>query len=145
MLAIKSPTKNVNNVDPINFMTKILVIDDDVNTTRLIDHVLSKEGYEIHVVNNSEESLSEALRAKPDLILLDLMMPGIDGIGTCKMLQAQPELREIPILLLSAAGDIKNKVEAFDAGARDFITKPVHFEELKSRIKVWVNHRESHR
>ena len=144
MLTTKNQIKE-QNIGIINFMPKILVIDDDVNTTHMLGNVFSKEGYEIHEVNNSEEALSEALRAKPDLILLDLMMPGIDGIGTCKILQANPELREVPILLLSAAGDIKNKVEAFNAGARDFITKPVHLEELKSRIKVWVNYRESHR
>jgi len=138
-------TKNIKNGNAANFTKKILVIDDDVNTTRLIDIVFSREGYEIHAVNNSEESLPEALRAKPDLILLDLMMPGIDGIKTCKILQAHPDLKEVPILLFSSAGDIKSKVEAFNAGARDFITKPVHFEELKSRVKVWVNYRESHR
>jgi len=137
--------KNIKNGNAANFTKKILVIDDDVNTTRLIDIVFSREGYEVHAVNNSEESLPEALRAKPDLILLDLMMPGIDGIKTCKLLQAHPDLREVPVLLFSSAGDIKNKVEAFNAGARDFITKPVHFEELKSRVKVWVNYRESHR
>jgi DNA-binding response OmpR family regulator len=138
-------TKNIKNANAANFTKKILVIDDDINTTRLIDIVFSREGYEIHAVNNSEESLPEALRAKPDLILLDLMMPGVDGIKTCKILQAHPDLQEIPILLFSSAGDIKSKVEAFNAGARDFITKPVHFEELKSRVKVWVNYRESHR
>ena len=124
-------------------MAKILVIDDDVNTTRLLDDVFSKEGYEVYAINNSDDALTEALNARPDLILLDLMMPGIDGIGTCRVLRGNSELRNVPILLFSAAGDVKRKVEAFNAGARDFITKPVHVEELKSRIKTWVNIQES--
>jgi DNA-binding response OmpR family regulator len=121
-------------------MAKILVIDDDINTTHLLGNVFSKDGYEVHAVNNSEDALSEALAAKPDLILLDLMMPGIDGIGTCRVLQGNSELRNVPILLFSAVGDVKSKVEAFNAGARDFITKPVHVDELKSRIRIWINH-----
>jgi len=133
----------LENVDIIITMAKILVIDDDINTTWLIDNVFSKAGYEIHSVNTSVNALSEALTVKPDLILLDLMMPEIDGIGTCKILQAHPELKDIPILVFSASGDIKSKVAAFKAGARDFITKPVHVEELKSRIRTWINQRES--
>jgi len=119
----------LENVDIIITMAKILVIDDDINTTWLIDNVFSKEGYEIHTINTSVNALPEALSIKPDLILLDLMMPEIDGIGTCKILQAH--------------GDINSKLEAFKAGARDFITKPVHVEELKSRIRTWINQRES--
>ena len=121
-------------------MAKILVIDDDINTTWLIDNVFSKEGYEIHTVNTSVTALSEALIIQPDLILLDLMMPEIDGIGTCKTLQAHPKLKDVPILVFSASGDINSKVAAFKAGAKDFITKPVHVEELKSRIRTWINH-----
>ncbi len=70
-------------------------------------------------------------------------MPDTDGIETCKALKANSELRKTPILMFSAMGDVKRKVEAFNAGARDFITKPVHVEELKSRIKTWVNTQES--
>lgn len=125
-------------------MAKILVIDDDVNTTWLIENVFSKEGYEVFSVNISAMAETEALQVEPDLILLDLMMPDIDGIETCKILQANNELRNIPILVFSSVGDIESKVEAFNAGARDFITKPVHINELKSRVKTWVNQREGH-
>jgi DNA-binding response OmpR family regulator len=121
-------------------MKKLLVIDDDVNTTWLLDNLFSKAGYEIHALNNSEMAVNTALEVNPDLILLDLMMPGIDGIETCKALQADPNTQKTPILIFSAVGDIKSKVEAFNAGARDFITKPVHIEELKSRIRTWLNH-----
>jgi len=124
-------------------MAKILIVDDDINTTWLIDNIFSKEGYEIHTVNISANAMSEALVFKPDLILLDLMMPDTDGIAICKIIKANSELSHIPILMFSAVGDVKRKVEAFNAGVRDFITKPVHVEELKSRIKTWVNAQES--
>jgi DNA-binding response OmpR family regulator len=124
-------------------MPKILIIDDDISTTLLIDNIFSKEGYEIRTVNISTNTIPEALLFRPDLIILDLMMPDTDGIETCKALKANSELRKTPILMFSAVGDVKRKVEAFNAGARDFITKPVHVEELKSRIKAWLNSQES--
>lgn len=119
-------------------MNKILVVDDDVNTTWLMENVFSKAGYEIHTVNHSEMAVAEALNTNPDLILLDLMMPGIDGIGVCKALQSEPRTQKIPVLVFSAAGDINSKLEAFNAGAKDYISKPVHIEELKSRIRTWL-------
>jgi DNA-binding response OmpR family regulator len=119
-------------------MSRILVVDDDVNTTWLMENVFSKAGYEIHTVNNSEMAVAMALSTNPDLILLDLMMPGIDGIGICKALQAEPFTKNIPILVFSAVGDINSKLEAFSAGAKDYISKPVHIEELKSRIRIWL-------
>ncbi len=119
-------------------MAKILIIDDDVNTTWLMDNAFSKAGYEIHAINNSARAVQEAIASQPDLIIVDLMMPDIDGIATCKALQAEPQTQKIPILVFSAVGDVHRKVEAFQAGAKDFITKPVHIEELKSRINTWL-------
>ena len=118
-----------------------MFIDDDVNTTGLMDNVFSKVGYKIHSLNNSSLAVTEALTVRPDLIILDLVMPGMDGIQTCQALQTNANTRNIPVLIFSAVGDINCKVEAFEAGARDFITKPVHVEELKSRIRTWLNHK----
>ena len=139
---MKTQTYQSAKIDIINSMAKILVIDDDVHTTWLIDSVFSKEGYQVFSVNISANALSEALQVKPDIILLDLMMPDVDGIETCKILLANNELKDTPILVFSAVGEVERKVEAFNAGARDFITKPVHIDELKSRIRAWTNHRE---
>lgn len=125
-------------------MKKILVVDDDVNTTLLMESVVSKAGYEIHAINNSAQTVSEAINIRPDLIILDLMMPGTNGIETCQALQANSGTKHIPIIIFSAVGDINSKVEAFNAGAKDFITKPVHLEELKSRMRTWVNHKNGH-
>jgi|SRR6476469_784020 len=122
-------------------MPKIMFIDDDVNTTGLMDNVFSKVGYKIHSLNNSSLAVTEALTVRPDLNILDLVMPGMDGIQTCQALQTNANTRNIPVLIFSAVGDINCKVEAFEAGARDFITKPVHVEELKSRIRTWLNHK----
>ena len=119
-------------------MPKILIIDDDVNTTTLMDSVFSKAGYEIRTTNYSSNAVSEAIAGHPDLIIVDLMMPEIDGIATCKALQAEPQTQKIPILVFSAVGDVQKKVEAFKAGAKDFIIKPIHIEELKSRINTWL-------
>lgn len=122
-------------------MTKILIIDDDVNTTWLMDNVFSKAGYEIHSVNNSLLAVSEAISIQPDLIIVDLMMPGVDGIEICQALKANQQTNKIPVLVFSAVGDVNSKVRAFDAGAKDFIPKPIHIEELKSRIRIWTEHR----
>jgi DNA-binding response OmpR family regulator len=124
-----------------NGKAKILIIDDDVNTTVLMDNVFTKDGFEVTSVNNSSNALSAALSTHPDLILLDLLMPHVDGIETCKTLSSHPELNRTPILFFSAVGDVSAKVEAFNAGARDFISKPIHLEELKSRVRVWVEKR----
>lgn len=126
-----------------NGKAKILIIDDDVNTTVLMDNVFTKDGFEVHSVNNSSNALSAALSTHPDLILLDLLMPQVDGIETCKTLSSHPDLNHTPILFFSAVGDVSSKVEAFSAGARDFITKPIHLEELKSRVRVWVEKQSS--
>lgn len=122
-------------------MTKkrILIIDDDSNTTWLMENVLSKEGYQIHRLHDSSEAVATALSQKPDLIILDLMMPGFDGIEVCRQLHLQAETKKTPVLVLSAVGSIDRKVDAYNAGARDFITKPVHVEELKGKIKVWLS------
>lgn len=120
-------------------MTKILIADDDKSTTQLLEIILSKDKYEIATVNNSNEVLSSALLHCPDLILLDLIMPGIDGIEICKNLRAEPQFAQIPIIFFTSIGDIKKKVAAFGSGATDFITKPAHPEELKIRIKVLLS------
>jgi DNA-binding response OmpR family regulator len=125
-----------NNLGKIG--AKILIVDDDVNTTQLIENILSKEGYESISTNDSTHALSIAISSHPDLILLDLMMPDIDGIGLCKVFQSNQSLSSVPIIVFTAMGNIENKVAAFNAGAKDYITKPIHIEEFKLRIKMWL-------
>jgi len=127
-------------------MAKILIIDDDVNTTELMQKLFTKAGYEIEAINHGSCAVPKAIASHPDLIIVDLMMPDVDGIATCRALQAETQTQRIPILVFSAMGDIQQKIEAFKAGAKDFITKPVHIEELKSRINTWLeqNHNGNH-
>ncbi len=120
-------------------MARILIIDDDKSTTRLLDIILSKDNYEVATVNNSDEALTTAFLHNPNLILLDLMMPGVDGLEICRNLRAEPQFAQIPIIFFTSIGNIEEKVAAFGSGATDFITKPVHPEELKIRIKALIN------
>lgn len=122
-------------------MGKILIVDDDQGTTKLLEFILSKEGYDVVSINNSCDTLTTALMCEPSLILLDLLMPSPDGFEVCRNVREKSQFAHIPIIFFTSVGDINFKVEAFEAGARDFITKPVHVEELKSRIRTWLNYR----
>ena len=119
----------------------ILIVDDDQGTTKLLEFILSKEGYDVVSINNSCDTLTTALMCEPSLILLDLLMPSPDGFEVCRNVREKSQFAHIPIIFFTSVGDINFKVEAFEAGARDFITKPVHVEELKSRIRTWLNYR----
>jgi pilus assembly protein CpaE len=123
-------------------MARILIIDDDKGTTRLLEIILSKEKYKIATVNNSNEALSTALLFNPNLILLDLMMPGVDGFEICRNLRAELQFAQIPIIFFTSIGNIEVKVAAFGSGANDFLTKPVHPQELKIRIKTLISRSE---
>jgi len=125
-------------------MGKILVVDDDQGTTKLLEYILSKEGYEVITVNNSRDTLSAALAHAPNLILLDLIMPCVDGFELCKDLRAKTQFAYVPIIFFTSVSDIEKKVAAFGSGANDYITKPIHPKELKLRIKALIgngNHR----
>jgi len=116
-------------------MAKIMVVDDDNQATALLEDVLTMEGHEVVVVNDSSTVLKRATETKPDAFLLDLMMPDPDGFKVCRMLRAELSFRQTPILIVTALDDTDSKIVAFGAGADDYITKPYHIEELTDRIK----------
>jgi PleD family two-component response regulator len=120
-------------------MAKILIIDDDIDTTNLLESIIKTKGHQPVSVNNSMSAVEAANSANPDLILLDIMMPGINGIQLCKMFQSIPELKHIPIIIVSALNDIGSKKDAFKAGAKDFITKPLRPTELNQKIMYWID------
>lgn len=125
-------------------MGKILVVDDDQGTTKLLEYILSKQGYDVISVNNSSDTLPVALAHDPNLILLDLMMPSVDGLEVCRHLRAEPQFANIPIIFFTSVGEIEKKVAAFGSGASDYIVKPIHPQELQIRIKALIgngNHR----
>jgi DNA-binding response OmpR family regulator len=119
-------------------MGKILVVDDDPATTRLLELILSQEGYEVITVNDAREALPTALVHDPSLVLLDLMMPSMDGVSVCKDLRAELQFAHLPIVFFTSASDIENKVLAFGSGGNDYVVKPIHPQELKLRVKAWV-------
>ena len=121
-------------------MGKILIVDDDQGTTKLLEFILSKEGYDVASVNEGTKTLSTALAYHPNLILLDVMMPSMDGLEVCRDLRAESNFAHVPIVFFSSASDVDKKVAAFGSGANDYIVKPIHPRELKLRIKALIGH-----
>ncbi len=117
-------------------MTRILIVDDDTDTTQLLENIVRSAGYEPITVNNSALALETAGKIKPDLILLDLMMPEPNGFEVCRMLRSNPAFGDTPILILTAMDSSDSKAIAVLAGADDFIGKPYHPDELLERINA---------
>lgn len=122
---------------------KILVVDDDADIAELLQYNLTKEGYEVAQAENGKEALKVALTFNPDVILLDVMMPVMDGITACRHLRELPEFRDTFIIFLTARSEEFSEVAAFEAGADDFITKPIKPRALLSRLAAFVR-RDSH-
>jgi DNA-binding response OmpR family regulator len=120
----------------ITSMARILIIDDDTETTRLLENFAKMSGHEAYSINTSINAIETASSNPPDLILLDIMMPGINGIQLCKMFQSTQNLKRIPIIIVSALNDVGSKKDAFNAGAKDFVTKPFFPKDLAARIRA---------
>ena len=116
-------------------MTKILIVDDDVQVTTLLDKLLSLEGFEMSVVNDSTQAMEVAKSTKPDFFILDLMMPQPNGFEICRFLRSDPDFTETPILIITASDDSDSKAIAYVAGANDYITKPFDHDDLPVRIR----------
>jgi DNA-binding response OmpR family regulator len=117
-------------------MTLILVVDDDEDVLTTIQISLTKSGYQVIAVNDGYQALSSARREKPNLIILDISMPDMDGIEVCKHLRANPATATVPILFLTARGNIESKTAGFDAGGDDYLIKPFALQELNLRVKA---------
>ncbi len=115
---------------------KILLVDDEQDILDLIKYNLEKEGFEVTTAANGREGLREAKRFIPDLILLDVMMPEMDGMETCIQIKEQAELKHTLIAFLTARGEDYSQIAGFDAGADDYITKPIKPRVLVSRVKA---------
>jgi pilus assembly protein CpaE len=115
-------------------MKKILVVDDEPDALRMVKLTLSSEGYEVVTGSDGEEAIRIATLERPDLILLDVMMPGINGYEVTRRLRRVPELAQVPILFLSARGQVEDKVEGLRAGGNDYVTKPADPVELVARV-----------
>lgn len=115
---------------------KILIVDDDVDTLRLVGLMLQRQGYEISAASNGSQGLAKALEERPDLILLDVMMPDMDGYEVTRRLRKNPVTVAIPILMFTAKTQLDDKVTGFEVGADDYLTKPTHPTELQSHVKA---------
>ena len=115
---------------------KILIVDDDLDTLRLVGLMLQRQGYQISAATNGQQGLEKAFDEDPDLILLDVMMPDMDGYEVTRRLRQNPSTAETPILMFTAKSQLDDKVIGFEVGANDYLTKPTHPSELQARVKT---------
>jgi len=118
-------------------MSKVLLVDDDSDVLLYISTILTREGnYSIETAEDGEEALKKVASDPPDIIILDLMMPGINGMEVCRSLKSDEVTKYIPVIMLSARRDITDIVEGMETGANDYLTKPFNPEELVARLQV---------
>jgi two-component system cell cycle response regulator len=115
--------------------TRILIVDDVPDSLDLLNEMLRSQGYHTFLANSGPRAIDLARRVQPDLILLDVMMPGMDGFETCRRLKAHPETVDIPIIFVSGCNETDDVVSGFDHGAVDYISKPVRLPEVKARVR----------
>jgi signal transduction histidine kinase len=127
---MKNKTESNRNIP------NILVVDDVPANLKLLDDILKSEGYKTRPVLSGELALRAAEKEKPDLVLLDIMMPDIDGFEVCRRLKENPDLKDIPVIFISAIGETANVVTAFNYGGVDYINKPFQAEEVIARVKT---------
>lgn len=125
-------------------MSKILIVDDAEDTVELLKKRFRSEGYETAEAYNGEEALVKVPEYRPDLIVLDVMMPKIDGYEVCQRLKSDEKTRYIPILMLTAKGEVEHKVKGLNIGADDYMAKPFDYKELSARVKSLLSIRATH-
>ncbi len=120
----------------LGMAASILVVDDDVDVAETVARTLQRAGHEVAVSHRGADALRAAHEQRPDLIVLDVRMPGLNGIEVCRLLRGTPGLSRVPILFLSAKSEVADRLEGFEAGADDYITKPFDLRELELRVKA---------
>ena len=118
---------------------RVLVVDDDEKITGFLRRALAYEGYQVDVAGGGSAALTQALKSPPDLVVLDVMMPGLDGLEVCRRLRAGGD---VPVLMLTARDGVADRVEGLDAGADDYLAKPFALEELLARLRALLRRRE---
>ena len=115
---------------------KILVVEDEAALSELLSYNLSKEGFEVSLSADGEDAVIAVDEQRPDLILLDWMLPSQSGIEVCRQIKARPETRDIPVIMLTARGEEEDRIRGLNTGADDFVTKPFSMTELVARIRA---------
>ena len=118
---------------------KILVVDDEVDLVETVRFPLEMEGYHVLVSYNGEDALNQARKENPDLILLDLMLPKLDGYKVCRLLKFDDRYKHIPILMLTAKTQERDRALGMETGANEYITKPFEMEDLLKKVKAHLN------
>jgi DNA-binding response OmpR family regulator len=119
----------------------VLVAEDEEDILALVVFDLEDEGYEVLTARNGEDAVALALERRPDLILLDVAMPGLDGYEVTRRLRADESTRATPVVLLTARAQVKDVIEGFEAGANDYVTKPFRPDELRTRLHAALGRR----
>ena len=120
----------------LNMKTNILIVEDNIDNLTILVNLFTTHGYQVYPALNGALALKAVLTTLPDIVLLDIMMPGLDGYAVCQRLKADERTREIPVLFISALNESVNKVKAFQVGGVDFITKPFQIEEVLARVET---------
>jgi DNA-binding response OmpR family regulator len=118
---------------------KVLLVDDDDMLRKMTEILLSKQGFEVVAAENGEKAMQQLKVIHPDVILMDVMMPDMDGFSVCREIKANPVTAGIPIVMLTALDNPENKVKGFEGGADDYISKPFEIAELTAKIKAITN------
>jgi DNA-binding response OmpR family regulator len=122
----------------------LLLVDDNLSNLKLLLGVLQGQGLAVSVARSGTETLERLLHLTPDLILLDVLMPGLNGFDTCRCIKAQSAYRDIPILFMTALTDIDSKLQGFEAGGVDYVTKPFETSEVLARVHTHLTMRRLH-
>ncbi|MGC9527393.1 MAG: two-component system response regulator [Limnospira sp.] len=131
-----------NNSDPPP--ARVLIVDDTPHNLRLLSAMLNKQGYTVECVTDGSTAIEQVAVNPPDLILLDIIMPNMDGYEVCEHLKASEKTRQIPIIFLSALGEVFDKIKAFEMGGIDYITKPFEIKEVLARVRTQLEIRSAH-
>ncbi|MEM8778109.1 MAG: response regulator, partial [Cyanobacteria bacterium P01_G01_bin.49] len=136
-MAPNNPNSTSQKIEtkPSLFVKDILIVDDTLENLRLLSSILTSQGYNVRKATGGKMALKVVQTLPPDLIMLDIMMPDMDGYQVCKQLKENPETATIPIIFLSALDDVVDKVTAFEFGGVEYITKPFQIEETLARVK----------
>src|SRR5262245_12143013 len=122
----------------------ILIVDDTIDNLRLMTSMLSQQGYEARPVPNGRLALQAVEHDPPDLILLDVNMPAMNGYEVCEQLKSRPNTKDIPVIFVSALDETMDKVKAFSVGGCDYVTKPLQYEEVFARVESQLALRRAH-
>ena len=126
-----------------NNVNRILIVDDEPDVTELLKYKIEQDGHLCQVVNNPLSFISVARKFNPNLILLDIMMPELNGLQLCKMVRSDPKMNTIPIIFLTARGEVEDRIKGLESGGDDYISKPFNTKELLLRVANILNRNQS--